>query len=70
MWGQVTGDKERENVEVIHHIQIGHLLQQNKPYGGNVISEELLYNLLVLLPYSPDYNLLNKHPSGNPNLPL
>lgn len=43
---------------------------QNQPHGGNVISDELLYNLCAFLPYSPDYNLLNKHPSGNPNLHL
>lgn len=43
---------------------------QNQPYGGNVKWDELLYNVLQLLPHSPDCNLSNKNPSGNPNLPL
>lgn len=43
---------------------------QTGPYRGGVACDDQFCNLQVLLPYSPDYNLSDKHPSGNPNLPL
>ena len=40
------------------------------PYRGSVACDDQFCNLQVLLPYSPDYNLSDKHSTGNPNLPL